>query len=228
MGTSVNVRRLTEAGASRGLIIDAGIEDDSEVERLIMLLENELGASSEDFSVQVIGSALGASFFFAVIMSIAAAFVLMAIVVFIYFRLATGQWILIPSLFIIWTVLADMIGTFAVLSLLKVEVSTAGLAAVLLLIGFSVDTDILLTMRMLKGRETTIFARVMSAAKTGIFMTLAGMASITAGLLFTQSDVIRQIMLILLIGLAFDLVHTWITNTGVLRWYMERKTYGTK
>jgi len=227
LGTPVNVRKLSEAGAYRGIILDAGIESDEEVNRFLDLIQEKTGVlSQEQYSIQVIGSSLGASFFKAVIVSIFAAFLFMAIVVFVYFRFATGNWILLPSLFIVWTVLVDMICTFAVISLFQVKLSTAGLAAFLLLIGYSVDTDILLTMRTLKSRQEKIFDRIMTAAKTGIFMTLAGMAAITAGMFFTQSETIRQIMLILVIGLAFDLLHTWLTNAGVLRWYMERGMYG--
>ena len=226
MGTTVNVRKLTQAGVYRGLILDAGLDNVEDVNRFIELIQEKTGTFSEQqYSVQFIGSSLGASFFRAVIVSIFTAFLFMAIVVFVYFRFATGRWIWLPSMFIVWTVLVDMLCTFAVISLLQIRISTAGLAAFLLLIGYSVDTDILLTMRTLKSRQEKIFDRIMTAAKTGIFMTLAGMAAITAGMIFTQSETIRQIMLILVIGLAFDLLHTWLTNAGVLRWYMERNLY---
>ncbi len=227
IGNSVNVRTLSQAGVDRGIIIDAGIESDAEVESFLALIREKAGALSEEqYSVQVVGSSLGESFFREVMISIFVAFILMAIVVFVYFKFAAGRWIMVPSAFVIWTVLVDILCTFAVISLLKVKVSTAGLAAFLMLIGYSVDTDILLTMRVLKGRQEQIFDRIASAAKTGIFMTLTGMAAITAGLLVTQSETIRQIMLILVIGLGFDLLHTWITNAAVLRWYLERNKYG--
>jgi len=230
IGTTVSVRRLSEAGADRGIILDAGVESDDEVDRLLTLIQEKTGNLAKDqYSVQVIGGALGANFFRSVIISIMVAFVLMSIVVFVYFKIAAGRWILLPSLFIIWTVLVDIICTFAIISLLQVKVSTAGLAAFLLLLGYSVDTDILLTMRVLKGKQEHIFDRIMVimvAAKTGIFMTVASITAITAGMLFTQSETIRQIMLILVIGLVFDLLHTWLTNAGVLRWWVERGMYG--
>ncbi len=229
LGTSVNVRSLSQAGIDRGIILDAGIESDADVENFLGLIQEKTGRLSEDeYSIQVVGSALGASFFKQVMISILVAFILMAIVVFVYFKFAAGRWILVPGAFVVWTVLIDIVCTFAVISLLNVKVSTAGLAAFLMLIGYSVDTDILLTMRVLKGKQEQIFDRIASAAKTGIFMTLTGMAAITAGLFVAQSETVRQIMLILLIGLAFDLMHTWITNAAILRWYMERNKYGAR
>ena len=227
-GTAVSARRLTEAGRTRGLVLDAGVEGE-ESEAFVDAVKSRVGGLSEDqYSVQEIGSALGASFFSQIVTSILFAFFFMAVVVLLYFRFVVGKWIVIPSLFVIWTVLVDIVSTLAVVSLLDVKVSTAGLAAFLLLIGYSVDTDILLTMRMLKGRQDSIFDRVMSAAKTGVLMTVAGMSAVLVGLFVAQSETIKQIMLILIIGLAFDLLNTWLTNTGVLRWYMERNRYGSR
>ena len=230
LGTPVNVR--TSSGLSgKSIVLSAGVKTDEEIDRFIALIQGKTGPFPDGEGIQRVenvGSSVGASFFKQIMISILVAFFLMAIVVFIFFRVSTGNWILIPSLFIIWTVVADIICTFAVISLFQVNVSLSGLSAFLLLIGFSVDTDILLTMRMLTSRQEILFDRIMTAAKTGIFMTLTGMVAITAGLIFTQAETIRQIMLILLIGLAFDLMHTWLTNTGILRWYMERNTYDGK
>jgi preprotein translocase subunit SecF len=223
VATAVSVRTLSEAGSVKGLIIEAGITDEEAVAHLSTLIEQQTGAS--DLTVQVVGSSLGASFYSSVVKSMIAAFLLMGLVVFFYFRIMTGKWFLPPSLFIVWTAFVDIICTFAVVSLLDMELSIAGLAAFLLLIGYSVDTDILLTLRVLKGKEP-LFERITGAARTGIFLTLTAMAAVIAGAFFSQSDVIRQIMIIMTIGLAFDLLHTWLTNAGILRWFIERNTYG--
>ena len=100
-----------------------------------------------------------------------------------------------------------------------------GIAALLMLIGYSVDTDILLTTKVLKRRKEggTAFERTVKAAKTGLTMSLTSLAAATACLIFSQSDVIKQIMTIIVIGLLFDIIYTWIQNAGILRWYMEKK-----
>ena len=48
-----------------------------------------------------------------------------------------------------------------------VDVDYIGIAAFLLLIGYSIDSDILLTTKVLKRRMGTLFERVKSAMKTG-------------------------------------------------------------
>ena len=65
--------------------------------------------------------------------------------------------------------------------------------------------------------------RVYGAFKTGIMMSITTLVTVILALIFTQSEVIRQIMLILLIGLIVDLINTWIQNVGLLRLYLERK-----
>lgn len=150
-------------------------------------------------------------------MTIAIAFLFMSLTVFIYFRNP------VPAGFVVLCAFCDIIMPFAVIVLLGVKLSTAGIAAFLMLIGYSVDTDILLTTRVLKGKEGTVFERTVGAMKTGLTMNFTALAAIIVGLLVSQSDVIKQIMLILMIGTIFDPINTWITNAAILRWYLENK-----
>jgi preprotein translocase subunit SecF len=36
--------------------------------------------------------------------------------------------------------------------------------------------------------------------------------------------IIRDISIVLIFGLIADMVNTWMTNVGILRWYIERQT----
>ena len=96
-----------------------------------------------------------------------------------------------------------------------------------MLIGYSVDTDILLSTRLLKRREGTEMERIYGAMKTGLTMAITTIIAVTIALLISQSEIIRQIMIILLIGLLVDLINTWIQNVGLLRLYLERKAKKT-
>jgi len=92
-----------------------------------------------------------------------------------------------------------------------------------MLIGYSVDTDILLSTRVLKRTEGTIMHRVYSAMKTGMTMTVTTILAVSIALIISPSAVIKQIMTILLIGLVIDVINTWIQNVGLLRLYLEKK-----
>ena len=214
LGGSINIRALSKTGTTIGFIIDAS---DVDADDLVAATEAELGELPK-ISVETMGSALGESFFQQTLLAILIAFVLMAIVVFIAFKT------LIPGLAVILSAFSDMVMTIAVLNLFHIKIETAGIAALLMLIGYSVDTDILLTTRVIKRNVGTVFDRVMSAMKTGMTMTVTSFVAIFVGYFFTQSETLKQIMMILLIGLAFDIPNTWIQNVGILRWYMEKKS----
>jgi len=141
----------------------------------------------------------------------------MGIVVFIYFRSPA------PSLAVILAAASDIVVTLAIFNLTGIKLGTAGIAAFLMLIGYSVDTDILLSTRVLKRKEGSVMDRVYSAMKTGLTMSATTLSAVLIALIFVQSEIVKQIMIILFIGLLVDLVMTWIQNVGILRLYLEKK-----
>lgn len=146
---------------------------------------------------------------------------LMIIVVFIAFRTV------IPSIAVISAAVIDIIITMGILSILGVELTLAGVAALMMLIGYSVDTDILLTSRTLKQAGKPFGQSVNEAFTTGITMTattLAAMASIVLVSEFLQLGSLQQIALVILCGLMADLPTTYLTNVGILRWYTKRSS----
>ncbi len=178
-----------------------------------------LKLTEENSSTEFSGGSLSTAFYSQLRLAIILAFVFMAIVVFIIFRT------LVPSFAVILSAFADIVMTLALVNLLGISLSTAGIVAFLMLIGYSVDTDIMLTTRFLKRREGSLNSRHLSAFKTGVTMTLTSIIAITVALLITMSfsEVLKQIFIILLIGLGFDLLNTWITNASILRAYVEHK-----
>jgi len=217
-GNDISVRALKQAGTYSGIVIDADIEKES-LEQLKSAVEEKLSIKLKegDYSVEVMGSSLGASFFKETIRAVLIAFIFMGIVVFVYFKVPA------PSLAVILAAFSDIVVTLAIVNMIGMKLSTAGIAAFLMLIGYSVDTDILLSTKVIKRKEGTIMERVMNAMKTGLMMSATTVCAVIVALIFTQSEVIRQIMTILLIGLLVDLINTWIQNVGILRLYLEKK-----
>src|SRR3989344_5816916 len=220
-GNDISVRTLRSTGAVVGIIVEADIEgnDKAQADKLLDSIGDALKTdlSKVDYGIEIIGSSLGASFFRESLIALAVAFLFMGLVVFIYFRT------FIPSAAVILAAFSDIAVALAVMNMFDVRIGTAGIAAFLMLIGYSVDTDILLTVRVLKRKEGTVMDRIISSIKTGMTMTITAIISIIVALAVTQSEVIRQIMLILLIGLIADIFFTWIQNVALLRMYVERK-----
>lgn len=211
----INVRGISKQGVLAALIVEAS---DVEESALFDALRAQGVALDEGkYSVEVMGSGLGQNFFRQTLYAVLFAFVCMSFVVYATFRDP------IPSFFVILAAFSDIVSTLAVVSFFGIKLSTAGVAAFLMLIGYSVDTDILLTTRVLKRKEGSLDERIEGAVRTGMLMTLTSLMAVVLAYVFTDSDVIRQIMFILLVGLCFDVLYTWAQNAGILRVYLERR-----
>jgi len=151
--------------------------------------------------------------------SLLLAFFLMIIVIFILFR------DFVPSITIVSCVFMNIIMTITVVNLLGIKISTGGIIAFLMIIGYSVDTDILLTNRLLKRKDGTTNHKIFGAFKTGITMTFTSLFAISVSLLVVKSfsPILTQIFLIICIGLLFGMINTWITNVSVLKWHIHNK-----
>ena len=130
----------------------------------------------------------------------------------------------VPAFAIILSAFSSIVMTLAVIDFLGMQMSTAGIVAFLMLIGYSVDTDILLTTRLLQRKEGVNKA-LLGAFKTGTTMTITSIIAITTALIAVYSfeSVLNQIFTILLIGLTFDLFTTWVTNASIIKWYVQTK-----
>ncbi len=210
-----NVRALEERGKQKAIVFESVTEEEATM--LSQIRAVGVTAAKGTYTTEFLGSSLGEKFYRQTITAIIVAFLAMSAVVFITFRSV------VPSSFVILAAASDIISTLAVISLLGVKLSTAGIAAFLMLIGYSVDTDILLTTRVLKRKEGTLKERIGNAARTGLTMSITSLAAVLAAYFFSSSDTIKQIMLVISIGLVFDIIYTWLQNAAILRLYLERK-----
>ena len=148
-------------------------------------------------------------------------YILMALVVFIAFRN------FIPSVAVLLSATCDAVITLGLMSLFGIVLDPASLVALLMLIGYSVDTDILLTSRILKKRKGEIDEGVDSAIKTGLTMT--GTTFVVMIVVFivsttlTHVATLASIASVLILGLTADVASTWFMNAGILKWYLEER-----
>lgn len=212
-------RTLESQGQQTGITVESSIlpEDAVKTEAFKNKISEITGVDEKEMSIQTVGSALGDAFFRQTMVAILIAFIFMGLVIFIYFKT------LVPSAAVILSALSDIVITVGILNIMEYKIGTAGIAALLMLIGYSVDTDILLTTRVLKTTEGTVYSRIINALKTGMTMTLTTLVAVIVTYFVAQSEVLKEIMLIIIIGLLADIMNTWLQNTGILRYYMEKK-----
>ena len=148
------------------------------------------------------------------------AFLFMAVTVFIVFREP------VPSVAIILAALCDILIALGGMSIFKIPLSIASVGALLMLIGYSVDTDILLTTRLLKRREGTVESRAKNAMYTGLTMSFAAIAAmgvlfVVTKLIMPEATTLSNISAVLVIGLIGDILSTWLMNLGILKTYID-------
>ena len=149
------------------------------------------------------------------------AFVFMSVTVFFVFRDLT------PSLAIILSAVCNLSIAVGSMSLFGIPLSIASVGALLMLIGYGVDTDILLTTRLLKRRHGSLDDRAEDACRTGLTLTFATLAAmivlfIVVKVFIPTAQVLEDISAVLIIGLLSDLLSTWLMNLGILKWHIER------
>ena len=211
--SDISIRELASITNSEktGILIEASDLTAEEIRPF--LLDN---FNSNEFSLEEVGPALGQTFFRELMFALAFALVLMGIVVFITFRK------LIPSLAVIFSAILDLVATLAIISLLGIKISSAGIAAFLMVIGYSIDTDILLTTKVLRNKFGTLYERIKSAFKTGITMTTTTFIALLIAFIFTNSATLKQMFGIIIIALMVDIIATWCMNAPILTWYTNK------
>jgi preprotein translocase subunit SecF len=201
-------------GLNNGKFITFSAMDDAQYQSLTALIS----AKYPDARVDQIGESFGKTLQEQALIAIILAFIGMAIVVFVAFRT------FIPSCAVVLSAFADMVMTAAMMNVIGIPLSLGTTAALLMLIGYSVDSDILLTTRVLK-RQGKLNDKLTGAFHTGIIMTSTTLAAVAVLFVVSwigQVQVVEEISAVLLIGLVFDILNTWLTNVGILKWYVTK------
>jgi preprotein translocase subunit SecF len=215
----LNVREISDLATKEQLAVILETRSDETTTRAV--LEEYLGyeLTEENSSFEFTGATLSESFYQQLMIALIIAFVLMSLVVFSQFRS------IVPSLAVIFSAFADIFMALVTINLLGIPLSTAGIVALLMLIGYSVDTDILLTNKVLKRERGSINNRIWDSFKTGITMTFTSILAVLAAFIIVGplSSTLYQIFLIMLLGLLFDILNTWLTNVSIIKWYALSK-----
>jgi preprotein translocase subunit SecF len=172
------------------------------------------------YSYNEVTATLGAYFLSEIEYVIIVAFILVAIAVFFIFRTP------IPSFSVVFGATSDIVVALGAMGLLGIPLGVASVGGLLMLLGYSLDTDILTAVRILKRNDATPEARAFSTFKTGLTMTFT--AIISFSVLFAVSyfafiPTYSEISAVVLVGLVTDLITTWLANTPIIIWYKKRK-----
>ena len=146
-----------------------------------------------------------------------------AVVVLLIFRT------LVPSFAVMFSAINDIIFALGAMALFQIPLTLASVGALLMLIGFSLETNLLVTIRVLKRGEGSPSDRAYGAMKTGVTMQTAALIAFVVLLvlsIFTQLPAYYQIASVAIAGLIGDIIATWGTNAVLILGYQEKKQKG--
>lgn len=197
---------------NEGKFLKFGLMDDAKYKALTALINQRY----PDARIDQIGETFGKTLQSQAVLALVFSFIGMSVVIFLSFRT------FVPAVAVVLSAFSDMVMTASVMNIVGIPLSLGTLAALLMLIGYSVDSDILLTNRVLK-RQGRLNEKLTGAFNTGIIMTSTTLAATTTLLIvawFGAVQILIEISAVLLIGLLFDVMNTWLTNVGILKWYV--------
>jgi preprotein translocase subunit SecF len=176
-------------------------------------------APIHSYSVNTVGATLSALFLTQARNILIYAFILSAIVIFLIFRSLT------PSSIVIIGAVSDILITLGGMSLFSIPLTLDSIAALLMLIGFSLDTDVLLTIKILKREEGTIYERAFDAMKTGFMMNITTIGAFfvlfIVGMVF-QISAYYEIGAVACMGGLADFAATWGLNAVMVLNHAEK------
>ena len=170
-------------------------------------------------SVQTVSPALTTHFIEVATNVVVMAILFSLILVFIFFR------DFVPSIAVLLGAVSDIVIAMGAMGLFGIPLTLASFAALLMLLGFSLDTDILLTTRLLK-RKGDPRENAFDAMKTGMTMSITAIVAFLALFILaslTHIPTYHEIAAVALAGLVGDLFATWCINGVLILYYVEHR-----
>jgi len=167
----------------------------------------------KDVVVMEVVPTLGSEFWSAVSGAALWSVILLLIVILIAFRHPVPVGIMVIS------ALFDGLAMLSLMGLVNIPLSLATISIVLMMVGYSIDTDVIATTYIFKRKEGDIFTRAARAFRTGVTMSLTSLAAMIIIFLLgflTHNPTILRIGLVVVFGLLADIVITWLFNAPVL------------
>lgn len=149
--------------------------------------------------------------------AIVGAFIAMAIIILVAFKHGFASGIIMLCIGL------NVLGVIGGMAIFGVPLSLASVAGMLMLLGYSIDTNILLAMRVLKRLGGEVRERIAEAMRTGLMMTGTALIPLFAINILTTAPALYQLSMALIFGLLADIVNTWFLNSGMMLWYTERR-----
>jgi preprotein translocase subunit SecF len=185
---------------------------------IISTLHNFISFTS--YSYEQVTPTIGLFFLQELTNTIIITFILIFFVVLIIFRS------LVPSFTVVFGAANDIVISLGAMSIFKIPLGIASIGGILMVIGYSIDTDVLTAIRILRRGEGSAESRAYSSMQTGVMMTISAIVSFAVLFIISVIEYVPtyyEITGVVLIGLTADLITTWLGNAPLVLLYKKRK-----
>lgn len=207
-----NAHQLTVRISSSGTAVEA--PPDIDVVEMETYLREKY--PSAEISTSFVGPTMGEDLQKQARNALILAFVGMSVVVFIEIRS------LLFSFTIVFSTISNMVIALAGMVLMGVPLDLGTIGALLMVIGYSDDSHILLTVRVTQ-RRGRLKEKMKNTLLTGLTMSITTITAVFALWIVSTHPVLDSIAMVLVFALVADLMNTWMLNAGVLAWYLKRR-----
>jgi preprotein translocase subunit SecF len=219
---TINTSNATDTKTLESLLANASLTAKQKYsDKILAVLNTQMKV--DQISIEDVSPSLSEFFVTNTEWTVLWSFLLTAALVLLIFRS------LVPSIIVLIGALADITIAMGGMGLFQVPLTLPSIAALLMLIGFSLDTDILLVVRVMNRTEGTPRERAYGAMKTGVMMasvSILGFLTLFVLSLLTQISTYYEISSVIIFGLIADIFATWCTDAVIVLWYIERKAKG--
>ncbi|MCL4399000.1 hypothetical protein M1293_00600 [Candidatus Parvarchaeota archaeon] len=168
-----------------------------------------ISPDSSSISMTLVAASLAQSSLDSAIYLLIIAFGLVALVSFFYFRNGVQAFSNVIS------IISDVINIIAVVDILGLRFSTASIAGILMIMGYSADRNIILATNILKRKDATVKYRLAHTIKTSLTMDAAAFVTFLILIIGSTNSTIISIATVLIIGVLFDDFTVWILNGSI-------------
>ena len=186
---------------------------------LISLLNQYYNISIQpsDISIQQYSSLIGDLIFNQFLFFVILAMIFAAFVIFIAFRVSN------TTLNIISTILFDIIGLLAILSITKYPIGANGFIAMLMILGFAIDNNVVLSTNMIKEKDKPFIERVKMSFRVGMLMEIIALYTLLLLYFIVPDPSVNEFAFVLSTATILDLIYYLIGNIPLYKYFEAKK-----
>lgn len=200
-----------------GLHIETDALNENDETNVKGALFTQFGIPTDSVTIEPIGPAISGLQSEQMLYSIIVAFVVIGIITLIIFRRR------VVSMTILLVIGLDILCVLGYMALFRVPLSLTSILVIVMLVGYAIDTNILLAYRVLKRVGGEPREQANASINTGLMMGVLLVVILLSLNIITSAMQLNVLTVMLIFGIAINILNTWFLGAGILLRHAERQ-----